>query len=246
MTVDDGPEVIVERDHDRLARSIADQLVSTLAALQAQGRVPSVVLTGGTIADTVHRAVAERADDGRVDWSRVDFYWGDERFVAPDSDDRNERQVRRALLDHIDVDEARVHPIAADDGTLTLEDATARYADVVRDQVFDIVMLGVGPDGHVASLFPGKATLAVDDRDTVAEPASPKPPPARVSLTYRALNRGREVWFLVSGAGKSDAVSRALAGDDVTTTPATGVHGTEQTVWMLDQGAASALPADLR
>ncbi|MFD1827727.1 MULTISPECIES: 6-phosphogluconolactonase [Mumia] len=244
--MDDDPEVIVDRDPDQLARSVADQLVSTLAALQAQGRVPSVVLTGGTIADKIHRTVAARAEDGRVDWSRVEFFWGDERFVAPGSDDRNERQVRRALLDHLDVDESRVHAMPADDGTLTLDEAADSYADVVRGRVFDVVMLGVGPDGHVASLFPGKPTLTVNDRDTIAEPSSPKPPPARVSLTFAALNRGREVWFLVSGAGKADAVARALAGDPVETTPAAGVRGTEQTMWMLDEGAASAVPDALR
>ncbi|WP_262852749.1 6-phosphogluconolactonase [Mumia quercus] len=244
--MDQQTDVMVDGGHDQLARSVADQLVSTLAALQAQGRVPSVVLTGGTIADTVHREVAARAEDGRVDWSRVEFFWGDERFVAHDSDDRNERQARRALLDHLDVDESLVHAMPSDDGSLSLDEAAARYAEVVRDRAFDVVMLGVGPDGHVASLFPGKPTLDVDDRDTVAEPDSPKPPPARLSLTFAALNRGREVWFLVSGSSKSDAVARALSGDAVTTTPAAGVRGSEQTMWMLDEAAASALPADLR
>lgn len=244
--MDQGTDVMVDGGHDQLARSVADQLVSTVAALQAQGRVPSVVLTGGTIADTVHREVAARAEDGRVDWSRVEFFWGDERFVAPDSDDRNERQARRALLDHVDVDESLVHPMPSDDGSVSLDEAAAQYAEVVRDRTFDVVMLGVGPDGHVASLFPGKPTLDVDDRDTVAEPDSPKPPPARLSLTFAALNRGREVWFLVSGSSKSDAVARALSGDAVTTTPAAGVRGSEQTLWMLDEGAASALPSDRR
>ncbi|MGH1565653.1 6-phosphogluconolactonase [Mumia sp. DW29H23] len=240
--MNDDPDILVDRDADQLARSISDQLVSTLAALQAQDRVPAVVLTGGTIADKVHRAVAARADDGRVDWSRVELFWGDERFVPADSEDRNERQAREALLDHVDVDEALVHPVPADDGTLTVDEAAARYADVVRDRVFDIVMLGVGPDGHVASLFPGKPTLAVDDRDTVSETDSPKPPASRVSLTFPALNRGREVWFLVSGSGKADAVARALDGDDVTRTPAAGVRGTEQTLWMLDEDAAAQVP----
>lgn len=239
----DEPEVLVEDDPTSLAHVVADQLVSTLAALQAQDHVPSVVLTGGTVADKIHRAVAARSDDGRVDWSRVELYWGDERFVPADDGDRNELQVRRALLDHVDVDEARVHPMPAADGTLTVEDAAAAYADVVRDRTFDVVMLGMGPDGHVASLFPGKPTLQVTDRDTVAEADSPKPPPERISLTYAALNRGREVWLLVSGDGKADAVARALGGDDPARTPAAGVHGSEQTLWMLDEAAASRLPS---
>ncbi|MBW9208771.1 6-phosphogluconolactonase [Mumia sp. zg.B21] len=244
--MNDDPEILIDNDADQLARSIADQLVSTLAALQSQGRVPAIVLTGGTIADKLHRAVAARAQDGRVDWSRVEIFWGDERFVAADSDDRNERQAREALLDHVAVDEARVHPMAPDDGTVSLDEAAQQYAEVVRDRVFDVVMLGVGPDGHIASLFPGKPTLAIDDRDTASESDSPKPPPARVTLTYPALNRGREVWFLVSGDGKASAVARALTGDDVRQTPAAGVTGTEQTLWMLDAGAASELPDHLR
>ncbi|KAA1419999.1 6-phosphogluconolactonase [Mumia zhuanghuii] len=236
-----GAEVLVERDADSLAGAVADQLVSTLAALQAQGHIPSVVLTGGTIADKVHREVAERSGD-RVDWSRVELFWGDERFVAADSSDRNEGQARRALLDHVDVDPARVHAMGADDGSGGLDAAADAYADVVRDRVFDIVMLGVGPDGHVASLFPGKPSLSVLDRDTIAEADSPKPPPARISLSFAALNRGREIWLLVSGDGKADAVARALRDGDLTETPAAGVRGTEQTLWMLDEGAASRLP----
>jgi 6-phosphogluconolactonase len=106
-------------------------------------------------------------------------------------------------------------------------------------------MLGVGPDGHVASLFPGFPQLDVDDDITVAVTGSPKPPPLRISLTYPALNRTRQVWFLVSGDGKADAVARALATGDAAADrheiPAVGVHGRERTVWFLDEAAASRL-----
>ncbi|WP_370614171.1 6-phosphogluconolactonase [Mumia sp. Pv 4-285] len=243
--MNDDIELLVERDADSLAAAVADQLVSSIAALQAQGHVPSIVLTGGTIAGSVHRMVAARSDD-RVDWTRVELFWGDERFVPADSGERNERQAREALLDHVGVDASRVHPMPADDGTVSLETAAAAYADEVRDRGFDIVMLGVGPDGHVASLFPGKPSLTVVDHDTIAEADSPKPPPSRISLTFAALNRGREVWLLVSGEGKADAVASAIGTGDVTATPAAGVRGTEQTLWMLDEGAASRLPPDMR
>jgi 6-phosphogluconolactonase len=102
-------------------------------------------------------------------------------------------------------------------------------------------MLGIGPDGHVASLFPGHEALDVDDRIAVGVTDSPKPPPARISLTFPALNRARSVWFLVSGEGKADAVARALGGADLHEIPAAGVSGQEETIWFLDRESSSAL-----
>jgi 6-phosphogluconolactonase len=107
---------------------------------------------------------------------------------------------------------------------------------------FDILMLGVGPDGHIASLFPGHPQLDVSDQVAVGVTDSPKPPPERITLTYPALNRSRSVWFLVSGEGKAEAVARALAdGTDLHDTPAAGVTGLEETIWFLDRGSASHL-----
>ena len=105
-------------------------------------------------------------------------------------------------------------------------------------------MLGVGPDGHVASLFPGFPQLDVDDAIAVGVTGSPKPPPERVSLTFPALNRADEVWFVVSGADKAEAVGRALAAQPpgVHEIPAAGVHGEMQTIWFLDRDAASQVP----
>jgi 6-phosphogluconolactonase len=125
-----------------------------------------------------------------------------------------------------------------------IEDAAAAYSDEMRKYgsgEFDIVMLGVGPDGHVASLFPGLPQVDVDDRIAVAVTGSPKPPPERISLTRGALNRARSVWFLVSGQAKSDAVASALGGADVHQTPAAGVSGKEETIWFVDHEAASKL-----
>jgi 6-phosphogluconolactonase len=103
-------------------------------------------------------------------------------------------------------------------------------------------MLGVGPDGHIASLFPGFPQLDVDDQIAVSVTGSPKPPPERISLTFAALNRSKAVWFLVSGDEKAPAVARALAeGTDLHDTPAAGVSGTDETIWFLDRPAASSL-----
>ena len=240
-----GPDVVVLPDADALARHVAERLLRTLAQVQVEGRVPAVALTGGTIADKVHAAVAELADASPVDWSRVDVWWGDERFVAAGDPERNALQARRAMIDRLPLDPARVHEVpASDSGVGDVEAAAAAYSDELREHGrgrFDVVMLGVGPDGHVASLFPGSAQLDVDDQVAVAVHDSPKPPPQRVSLTYGALNRTSEVWFLVSGEGKAEAVARALGGADRHEIPATGVRGEDVTAWLLDEDAASGL-----
>lgn len=250
------PELDVSPDAATMATHVAERLLGFLAAVQAEGRVPHVALTGGTIADAVHREVG-RIHAGlhtglgataapEVDWSRVELWWGDERYVPADDPERNAGQARTAFLDAVGADPTRVHAMpASDDGYESLEDAASAYADVVRNQgsgLFDLVMLGVGPDGHVASLFPGHAALDVGQAITVAVHDSPKPPPERVSLTFEALNRTREVWFLASGEGKAHAVARALGGADVDEIPATGVRGLQRTTWFLDAEAASHLP----
>jgi 6-phosphogluconolactonase len=147
------------------------------------------------------------------------------------------------------LDPAKVHQVPSTDDTSSLAEAADRYAADVREHgpvdgtgSFDVLMLGVGPDGHVASLFPGSPQLDVDDRLSVAVTDSPKPPPERVSLTFAALNRARSVWFLVSGADKAGAVARALAdGADLHDVPAAGVTGELETIWFLDRASASEL-----
>jgi 6-phosphogluconolactonase len=242
-----APEVRRSPTARALADDVAAGLVSLLAQVQAAGRVPCVALTGGTIAGRVHQAVAASPEASRVDWGRVDVWFGDERYVPAGDPERNARQARESLLDRLPFDPARVHPMpASDEGHQSLRDAAAAYAADLRAsgaERFDVVMLGVGPDGHVASLFPGFAQLDVVDTLAVPVTGSPKPPPERVSLTLPALNRAREVWFLVSGQGKAAAVARALGADppDPHELPAVGVHGLDRTVWFLDEDAASGL-----
>ncbi|MGD9958736.1 6-phosphogluconolactonase [Nocardioides sp.] len=235
--------VEVQPDAETLATAVAGELLSRIAGIQTAGRVPTICLTGGTIADAIHREVVRLTPGSEVDWSLVDIWWGDERYVDQDSPERNALQARGALLDHVGVDPARVHEMpAASYGDL--EAAAAAYGAEVRELgsgEVDIMMLGVGPDGHIASLFPGSSQLDVKDAITVAVTDSPKPPPQRISLTFEALNRSRSVWFLVSGAGKSQAVASALAGADLHEIPATGVSGSEETIWFLDHDAASRL-----
>lgn len=243
-----APRIEIHPDPASLATAVAGALLGRLSRMERAAHQPQVGLTGGTIAHRVHEEIARHhsgavADVRPVDWSQVTVWWGDERFVDADSDDRNAVQARRAFLD--EVGPGSVHEIPAADEVDDIEAAADAYAETLRAHgagAFDILMLGLGPDGHVASLFPGAPALDVDDRPTVGVPDSPKPPPERVSLTFPALNRAHSVWFLAAGAEKADAVARALAAEgSVHETPARGVSGLEETIWFLDSAAASLL-----
>jgi 6-phosphogluconolactonase len=236
MTVD--PELLIHSDAEDLAFSVASRLITAIADAQSEGGVAQVVLTGGRVAALVHRAVAGSPAKVEVDWQQVEFWWGDERFLPDGDPERNETQARNDLLSALDVDPARVHPMPADTGQ-GAEAAAAAYAaelEAAGSPSFDVLMLGVGPDGHVASLFPGYPQLTVVDAAAVAVHDSPKPPPTRVSLTVPVLDRAREIWFVVSGEDKADAVATALAEGDV---PASQPKGQNRTLWLLDQAAAS-------
>lgn len=235
----------VHETPEALATTVAQSLIDRLAAEQSAGRMPQIGLTGGTIAELVHRELARLSPSSSVDWSQVVVWWGDERFVAGTSSDRNESQAREAFLDAVGVDPSKVHAVPSASAVRTAEEAAEQYAATMRAHGadnFTVLMLGIGPDAHIASLFPGHPALDVEDRIAVAVHDSPKPPPDRVSLTFGALNHADEVWFLASGEGKAEAVAKVLDGSgDVHDAPARGVSGSTATIWHLDKGAASAL-----
>lgn len=251
-----SPAVMVHADRDLLAQAVAARLVTGIVDAQAVRRTASAVLTGGGIGTGTLAALGGSPARDAIDWSRVDVWWGDERFLPAGDPERNETGARAALLDSVPVDTDRVHAMPASDGLDgdDVESAAKRYAAELAAAVrpddhgpvpaFDILMLGVGPDGHVASLFPEHPGL-YDERPVVAVRDAPKPPPTRISLTFGALNAAREVWFLVSGAEKAEAVRLALSGAGSAQIPATGVRGRERTLWLLDRDAASELPDDL-
>lgn len=226
-------------DAATLAAKIAERITERLALVQRTGRRPSIVLTGGTIAIEAYRQISSTA----VDWSEVDYYWGDERFVPSGHADRNDQQARDAFLSRLGVPDERIHAMPAHGCDQSMAEAADAYAAALPDQPFDLVLLGVGPDGHIASLFPGFAQVAETERRAVEVFDSPKPPAERISLTYPALNNADAVWLLVSGGAKSDAVARALAGADTAEIPAAGVHGISETIWLLDRDAAQGVEA---
>jgi 6-phosphogluconolactonase len=244
-----SPEVFVYASGDLLASAAAARTVTRLAdAIAANGRA-HLVLTGGGIGTKVLAAIAAAPARDAVDWRLVDFWWGDERFEATGDRERNETGARAALLDALGVDPARVHAVPGPDGPDgdDPDAAAARYAaelaaaaDGEAVPAFDILMLGIGPEGHVASIFPG-SPAAHATGSVVAVRNSPKPPPTRVSFTFGAIQAAREVWILASGAEKADAVAEALSGVSQDKLPAAGAHGRDRTLFLLDQAAASKL-----
>jgi 6-phosphogluconolactonase len=245
------PEVFVHASGDLLASAAAARTVTTLAdAVAARGRA-HLVLTGGGIAALVMAAIAASPARDAVDWRLVDFWWGDERFEVTGDQQRNETGARSALLDHLDADPARVHVIPGPDGPDgdDPDAAAARYAAELAAAAgpgsvpaFDVLMLGIGPEGHVASIFPD-SPAAHAGGSVVAVRNSPKPPPTRISLTFGALQTAREVWVLASGAEKAEAVAAALSGVSQVTLPAAGARGLNRTLFLIDEAAAAKLPA---
>jgi len=252
---DRPPTVVVLRDADVLAHAVAARLVSRVVEAQAVRASASVVLTGGTIGTASLAAVAASPARDAVDWRRVDLWWGDERFLPAGDPERNETQAREALLDHVPLDPGRVHPFPASDGPDgdDVEAAAERYAAELGRAApagrplphLDVVVLGVGPDGHVASVFP-EQPAAHEDRLVVGVRGAPKPPPTRLTLTLPAICTAEEVWLVASGTGKADAVALALAGGGPVQVPAAGARGRSRTLWLLDREAAAALPPSVR
>jgi 6-phosphogluconolactonase len=251
--VSDGSNtsVIVHADADILASAVAARLAVRLLDAQAARGTASIVLTGGRIAEKIYAALQASPVREAVDWSRVDMWWGDERFLPAGDPDRNETQVRAALLDGLPLAAERVHPMPASDGPDgdDPDAAAARYADELAATEpgpdllphFDVVLLGIGEDGHVASVFPGHP-VGYEGGPVSAVRESPKPPPIRITLTLPTINTADEVWILASGDGKTDAVGAALSGAGPHEVPAAGVHGTERTLWLLDRDAAAKVP----
>ncbi|WP_199865033.1 6-phosphogluconolactonase [Frankia sp. EI5c] len=270
--------MIVHPDAGVLARAAAARLITALVDAQAARGSASLVLTGGGIGVALLRAMRGNPALDAVDWSRVDVWWGDERFVPAGSPDRNDSQAWEALLEHIPLDPARVfpmghpalaraggdvetaNPLTVTDGAGRLatirpigveepETAAAQYAAELAARAdagsavpaFDVLLLGLGPETHVASIFPD-SPAAVATEPVTAVRDCPKPPPTRVTLTMPTLRSAREVWVVVAGEEKADAVAAALApGADPVRWPAAGAAGRERTLWLVDRAAALRL-----
>jgi 6-phosphogluconolactonase len=222
-------DTTVVADAEEAARRTADRLAE-------QARTGgSIVLTGGK----TPRVAYQLAADLEPDWSRVEVWWGDERCVPPD-DERSNYGMARVLLDRINQPPAAVHRMRGELGPEAGADAYDQELEGVG--TFDLVLLGLGPDGHIASLFPNFPTLDVTDRDAVGTEAGHEPFVDRISMTLPRLCATRELLFLVAGEDKADAVARAFAGEPSHGTPGSLARAAEGTTRaIVDQAAATRL-----
>jgi len=231
-------EFVVLRGPRSLVRCAAEWLLNRILAVRG---APAICLAGGSTPLLLYRALAEPPWRDRMPWERVHWFWGDERFVRWDDPRSNYHMARAALFDHVPVPPENIHPIATSG---TLEQAAADYDRGLRQfygaprlaighPLFAATLLGVGPDGHTASLFPGSTALTEDARWVAAIPeAQPEP---RISLTMPALSSSSEIAFIVSGASKSAIVARIRRGEDL---PATRVDTAGRIHWFIDRAAA--------
>ena len=240
-------------DGETLVGAAARRLIDTIqTAVAARGRA-LIVLTGGGNGIGLLRYLGTQGQ--QIDWSKVHLFWGDDRYVPEDDDDRNDKQARAALLDHIDIPPSHVHAMPASDGEFgnDLAAAALAYEQLLAANAepgqpvpnFDVHLLGVGPEGHINSLFPDTPAVLETTRMVVGVEDSPKPPPRRITLTLPAIRHSREVWLMVSGAAKADAAAAAIGGAPPVSIPAAGAIGLETTLWLLDEEAAAKLPGNL-
>ncbi|WP_411111203.1 6-phosphogluconolactonase [Streptomyces sp. c-19] len=251
------PQLVVHRDKELMAEAAAARLITKIVDAQAARGSASVVLTGGRNGNGLLAALGAAPARDAIDWSRLDLWWGDERYLPEGDPERNVTQAREALLDRVPLDPARVHAMPASDGPYgaDVDAAAAAYAaelaaasgpgDHGGVPTFDVLMLGVGPDTHVASLFPELPAVRETERTVVGVHGAPKPPPVRVSLSLPAIRAAKEVWLLAAGEDKAKAAAIALSGAGELQAPAAGAYGRSRTLWLLDAAAASELPRSL-
>lgn len=254
-------DIRVSADPVAVATAVSRQFVTTVADLQRTGDtvtddgVVRVVFTGGTVGietlrqllilDHAAKSTAEDFPMQSVDWSRVAVFFGDERFLPVGDPERNDTQAFKALLNHVDIPKSNIFSIAApDEGEATdgehLDSAALSYARVIAREApdgFDLHLMGMGPEGHVNSLFPDTDELTAPQADVQPVRGCPKPPSERVTLTLNAVNSSRRVWLVVAGAEKKQAAEYAAARDLSGQWPAGMVHGTQETVLWVDEAA---------
>jgi 6-phosphogluconolactonase len=240
MAASDKRHVISVSDAEALAKTAADRILARIAA--NRGRV-AICLTGGSSPRQLYQLLATERYRSRIPWDRVHWFIGDERFVPADDPLNNMGTARRLFLDSY-APASNIHPIPTD--TANLHEAARRYESELQSfhgadrldstrPLFDVVLMGVGPDGHTASLFPDYPALEETDRWVVGVPeAHVEPFVPRVTLTLPALGSCREMLFEVSGSDKRAILTRVLDGEDL---PANRAHSTGETIWLVDKAA---------
>lgn len=250
-----NPIIVPHQDKATLKLAGATRIINVAATAVAAHGIAHISLTGGTMGIAVLAGIAENPLRATVDWSKVHFWWSDERFVETGHADRNEQQAKDALLNQLDLPSGNLHIMGASDTFETPEAAAEAYtAELARfapegetTPLFALTLLGMGPDGHIASLFPDRQEILDAEATAIAIHNSPKPPPTRVSLTLPVINYSERIWFLIAGADKAEATTRLreasvlaesqLTAQILTATPAAGARGLLETLILATEDA---------
>lgn len=239
--------IVVHPTPQVLANAAAARFLTAILDQQSVASPVHVALTGGTVGIATLAEASKSPLVQAIDWSQVHLWWGDERFLPEGDSERNEVQARAAWLDSLDgLPPENIHFVPRAQEGATVEQAAAAYSQELRDHApegaslpqFSIVLLGMGPDSHVASLFPGHPDALKNDAPAIAVHNSPKPPALRVSLTFDVINSADQVWIIAAGAEKAAAVESGLSAVDAQDCPVSAVHGRSRTLWLLDAAAA--------
>lgn len=220
---------------------VAIRLLDRIVDLQSRQPIVHLCLTGGDAANRLYERFADLAATSPLDATKLQLWWGDERFLASTDAERNSLQAVTRLARTVSINAADTHMMPGKDGRKDSHEAAAEYATELGDTTFDITLLGIGADGHIGSIFPRHPSFDPDTtRRVIGVEDAPKAPSERISLTLPMFSRSDEVWFMTTGAAKAEAVAGALGGDREL--PASHVHGRLSTWWFLDEAAASGLP----
>lgn len=255
--------VLVHPDRASLVQAVADRFFRTVSGILERRTLEhrtlehsgaaNIVLTGGTVGIDILAAIGTSPERDTLDWSGIHLWWGDERWLPTGDPERNDTQADAVFLSLLPMDAGQIHRFPASDRGLDLDAAAVAYTAELAAHAtdgaalphFDLVFLGVGPDGHVASLFPDREGIRIIDAPVIPVRNSPKPPPERLSLTLPAINSADRVWLALAGADKASALGLALAGANTIEVPAAGAEGRLRTVFFVDQAAAAEIPAEL-
>jgi 6-phosphogluconolactonase len=247
---DYGPrgQVVVVRDPAELARETVDLALTTVIAAEAERRWAYAALSGGSTPKAMGELLARQPYRDLVAWHYLHVFWGDERWVPLESNYSNAGEAKRTFLDYVPIPASQVHPYETEG--ITPEESATRYAELVRSIVpaeaglprFDIIFLGMGDDGHTASLFPGSSPIH-EQNEIVVSHVVPHLDSTRLTFTPPLLNAARQVVFLVAGAGKAERLKEVLEGPErVDELPSQVVRPNDgELIWLIDRAAAASL-----
>lgn len=237
---------IVFATKDVLIREVATRFLKQLETGLKEHSELHIVLTGGSVGIGVLAEAAEQLERWDIDWYRVHFWWGDERWLPHGDPERNDAQAEEAFLAGLGLPPENLHPFASSDAGFTLDEACETFNRELRAFAsggndypeFFLCFLGVGPDAHIASLFPGLSGITAQNTGIITVTESPKPPSERLSFTLPLLNSAERIWLVMAGADKAEAYQAALGESRAVQYPVSAVFGAQETLLFSDRAAA--------